>query len=563
MKKILVVFVVCLFFSSRLSASESASPTESSVSPVSAEEQLSAALLEHLTCFPFELLTVEKQKVSVINKDLCLATIYHETGMKPLWVTSDGITERAEIILDFLAAAGLDGLDPDDYEVSALQKMRHGVEPTELAEFDTRLTFNVVKYVHDLSFGRIHPFQADAELFPEAGDSGFSPLAAVEKLLSEQDVAGYLKSLPPKHKHYTALKAALARYREIDQRGGWPTISEGKILRQDMVSERVPVIRARLAAESDLEIVPESEPEVYDRTLVEAVRKFQFRYGLDVDGVIGKDTLGAMNVTSREAVEKIMLNMARWRWQGKDLGSRYLLINIAHFDLRLYDGENVELQMVVIVGQSQHQTPVFSDSIKYLDFNPFWNVTPNIAAKEDLPELRKDPYYLVKKNIRLFESWEPGARELDSTAIDWHKVTRGRMRGFHLRQDPGPWNALGKVKFVFPNTYDVYLHDTPTQDLFNRTRRIFSHGCIRISKPVQLAVALLRHGSKDWTLERVNEIIDAGKRKVISLPTPMPVHITYQTVWLDKDGEIHFNRDVYDRDKRLHEALFANGPVVK
>lgn len=550
--KFLSVLFILLFLSS-----------PSSLLGAITSEELSAALLGHLSCFPLELFTVEKQKLSILNKELCLATIYHETGMQPLWVTPEGITPKALIILDFLSKAEQEGLNPEDYALSQLLEIKQASDADSLAIFDILLTYNVVKYIHDISSGRILPSRVDSSLFPEAGDDRYNPLAAVEDLLGADDFAAYLGNLFPGHQHYNALKSALVRYREIDRKGGWPVVPPGKTLRKGMVDERVPVIRTRLFLETGQNIQPEFEPTVYDQILVEEVQRFQQRYGLETDGVIGRETLEAMNVTSGEAVMKIIVNMARWRWQEKELGKRYVLVNIAHFDLTIFSGEEIELQMAVIVGKQQHQTPVFSDRIKYIDFNPFWHVPPGIASKEDLPQLRKDSQYLVNKHIRLFSNWEADALELDSTAIDWQQVSINRMRGYHLRQDPGPWNALGKVKFVFPNTYDVYIHDTATQNLFSHSKRSFSHGCIRVSKPVELAAALLGNGSSDWTLERVKEVIDTGARKVVILPAPLPIHITYQTVWLDKSGNIHFNKDVYDRDKRLQQALFPGRLVEK
>jgi murein L,D-transpeptidase YcbB/YkuD len=249
--------------------------------------------------------------------------------------------------------------------------------------------------------------------------------------------------------------------------------------------------------------------------------------------------------------------MARWRWQEHDLGSRYIIVNIANFDLKAVEDDQVVLNMAVIVGKFQHQTPVFSHRVQYVDFNPFWNIPNSIARNEELPELRKDPMYLVKRKVRLFSSWQNDAVELDSTAIDWNSVSPREMNRYLLRQDPGPWNALGPVKLVFPNRYNVYIHGTPTQELFEHSTRSFSHGCIRASQPLMLAEFALAKEKEDWSLQKIKEIVDSGKRKIVTVFAPLPVHITYQTVWVDKTGTIHFNNDIYGRDRKLAEILFS------
>jgi murein L,D-transpeptidase YcbB/YkuD len=216
----------------------------------------------------------------------------------------------------------------------------------------------------------------------------------------------------------------------------------------------------------------------------------------------------------------------------------------------------MKIHFPVIVGKSQHQTPVFSDRVMYIDFNPYWNIPPSIARNEELPRLRKDRLHLVKRHIRLFSSWRADAVELDPTTMDWNTISRSQISGFKLRQDPGPWNALGRVKFVFPNKYDVYMHDTPTQNLFSRNKRDFSHGCIRVSDPPSLALFILSRETSGWNREKIDAIFKSGKRKIVRPDVLVPVHITYQTAWVDKNGLICFNRDIYRRDRKLGQALF-------
>jgi murein L,D-transpeptidase YcbB/YkuD len=258
-----------------------------------------------------------------------------------------------------------------------------------------------------------------------------------------------------------------------------------------------------------------------------------------------------------DRIRQIIINMTRWRWHSHDLGEKYALVNIAHFDLTAFEAGQIVFSMPVIVGEKQKQTPVFSNRIATVVINPFWNIPKSIARDEELPKLRKDPNYLVDRHVRIFSGWGDDAAEIDSTAVDWNTISPDMMDGYRLRQEPGPWNALGWIKFVFPNRYSVYLHDTPSQNLFSRTKRDFSHGCIRVSDPVQLAAfALSRQKGEDWPPETIIRSIEEQERIGIGMSEPLPIHITYQTAWFDKHGIVCFNYDVYGRDKNLLRALF-------
>lgn len=526
----------------------SASPTES---------DLKTAMANQLVCYPMDIVTVNEPQVVLKSEEMCLALIYRELGPEPLWVTTDGPGDKAELILTHIRDAVFHGLDPKEYNLDRLQQLWNSSDPADLALLDTTLTFSLVKYIHDISYGQLKIHETDPNLFAEAGNQDFNPLQTIKKALAAPDFRNFLESLPPPHTHYRLLQNALIHYRQLAAAGGWPQVADGDSLRPGERDPRVTSIRKRLQVTDETTPAATDDPHFFDPGLVEAVKRFQARHGLTVDGVVGKNTRSAMNITAEAKVEMIRINLARWRWHAHDLGQKYILVNIASFNLKAFtDNQDIPvLDFPVIVGKDRHQTPVFSDSVVYLDFNPFWNVTPSIAANEDLPALRKDPEHLAKRNIRLFSSWQPGAVELDSTAIDWTQITPGEMRGYKLRQDPGPWNALGKVKFVFPNRYSVYMHDTASPGLFKRTQRDFSHGCIRVSNPLELAVFVLEGQDGGWTRDKVVDLYKQNTRKVIRLSHPVPVHITYQTSWVDKDGAIHFNRDIYARDERLLTIL--------
>ena len=518
-------------------------------------DEISIAMTQHLNCLPLKLVNFEQQEIFISNEELCLATIYAATGLKPLWVSENGPNENAAILLHFLKNAEGEGLNATAYNVEEIETLWKSRKPEKLAQLDTQLTLNMIKYIHDVSHGSFIPFQSNPDLFAEAGDKHFKPVQIVEQALSAPDLSKYLAELPPSHKYYRSLKEALRFYRETAKQDSLEPIKKGRALHPGDRDERIRWIRKRLAETGEYDVTTEDEL-LFENKLVQVIKKFQKDHGLEDDGIIGPKTLAALNMTPGEKRNAIILNMARWRWHEHDLGQRYILVNIANYDLKAVENEQEGLDMPVIVGQRQHKTPVFSDRIKYIDFNPFWNIPLSIARNEELPELRKDPLYLVKRHVQLLSSWQSDAVEIDSTTIDWNSVSPREMNRYKLRQDPGPWNALGRVKFVFPNTYDIYLHDTPAHDLFERSARSFSHGCIRVSKPLILAEFVLQKQKDKWPLERIEETVASAERKIVNLSTPLPVHITYQTVWVDNQAKIHFNNDNYDRDKKLAKILF-------
>jgi L,D-transpeptidase YcbB len=526
------------------------------VPSAAAEEKLVQAMIEHIDCFPLEVLDVQQGKPLISIKELCMASIYHQTGARPLWVTSEGPGVRGQAIRERLQRAAEEGLNSQDYEVDTLERLWESRRPEDLARLDTQLSYGLVRYIHDLRFGQIQLRAVDSQLFAEAGDEEFDPLRAVLEAGSSPDFDSYLDGLAPKHSYYRQLREALQHYRELAAQGDWPIMVAGPVLRPGMADARLAVLRQRLALTENYQGVVE-ESEVYHPDLVKTVKAFQEKHGLEPDGVIGPKTLTMLNRTPEELIKTIRVNMARWRWQAHDLGDTYLMVNIAAFSLKgIRDGQE-SMTLPVIVGKFQHQTPVFSSRIRYLEFHPYWTITPNIARNEELPALRKNRFHLVDRHVRLFSSWQEDAVELDSTAIDWEEVSRAQMGRYRLRQDPGPWNALGQVKFVFPNKHMVYLHDTPTQDLFHQASRSFSHGCIRVSQPLALAAFCLE-GQDGWTDAAIGGIVAAGQRKVVSLRKPLPVHITYQTAWVDNNAVIRFNADIYGRDRKILEALDAH-----
>ncbi|MDD3814534.1 MAG: L,D-transpeptidase family protein [Desulfocapsaceae bacterium] len=484
-----------------------------------------------------------------------LAVIYAQTGLHPLWVTKDGHGEKAEILFSVLKDSEMDGLIPEEYNVQRLTSLWNGKTAEELIELDTQLTLSFLMYAHDAQNGRVHSGRSEAVLKNSDKAPQFDGLTLVKAALLAPDLKQFLAALLPSHKYYRNLRAALQRYRNLAAAGSWPLVKPGKTIHPGEEDARIPTIWQRLRIEGFIQSEAPKTP-VYDEMLVQAINQFQLHHGLNKDGVIGKATITAMNISVEQKIKKIILNLDRWRSEPHDLGKKYVLVNVAGFTLEGISNDTVILEMGVIVGTQQHETPLFTDQIQYIDLNPYWNIPPSIARNEMLGELIKNPYYLNSNHIRLFSDRTSEAREINSLSINWKQVSPKKMGQFKLRQDPGKWNALGAIKFVFPNSYNVYMHDTPAQSLFQHSKRDFSHGCIRLSNPLQLAEFLLDGSEAEWPTARIKETITTGKRTIIRLPSLIPVHITYQTAKSDQNGVTSFYTDIYDRDQQLEQILF-------
>ncbi|MEZ5333652.1 MAG: L,D-transpeptidase family protein [Thermoanaerobaculia bacterium] len=372
----------------------------------------------------------------------------------------------------------------------------------------------------------------------------------LQDAVADDAVPEALASLRPQAPAYGRMVEALARYRTLAAEGGWPAVPAGETLEPGATDPRVLAVALRLHATGDLRAGHEGE--LYDEELAEAVRRFQARHGLEPDAKIGPKTLDAMNVSAADRAHQIELNLTRWRWLPQELGERFVLVNIPSFDLWVFEGTEPVMQRRVIVGRSYRRTPVFSDLIRYIVFNPSWEVPPSIAVQDKLPLIQKDPSFLAQQGFKVYSGW--GAEgPIDPATVDWSALTR-RSFPYRLRQDPGPLNALGRVKIMFPNRFNVYLHDTPARELFRQSDRDFSSGCIRVEQPLDLAELLLR-GAPGWDRAAIDRTVASNKTVTVSLPEPVPVHLQYWTSWVDADGEVQFRRDLYGRDALLDEAL--------
>jgi murein L,D-transpeptidase YcbB/YkuD len=491
--------------------------------------------------------------------EAALQQFYLERDDEPAWFTPAGLVPEAAILTDRLSAAADEGLCPEVYllpEIEELQKyaadaQRHRLleDQHRLARLDLLLSEAFLTYAAHLIHGRVDPAAVHGDWQANLRQVDLAGL--LEFALAEERMETILDDLVPPHPGYRDLRRALADYRRISALGGWETLPAGATLRPGDFDPRVPALRLRLVQSGDLGEEAGTET-LYEETTAASLRNFQRRHGLPADGVLGPSTLEELNRPVEERIRQLEVNLERWRWLPKTLGNRYLQVNIADLTLSAVDNGHTVLSMPVVVGNAYRQTPVFSASLQYLIFAPFWHVPPTIFRVDKLPRLRTDPDYLEKHH---FEVVTADGRQslLPLEGIDWKEVRAESFPGV-LRQAPGPWNPLGRVKFIFPNPFAVYLHDTPDRHLFAAEVRTFSSGCIRVERPLDLARVLLQE-QRQWDRARLLAAMEADEPRRIDLVRPWPIHILYFTAWADEEGRVNFRRDLYWRDLALEEAL--------
>ncbi len=458
-------------------------------------------------------------------------------------------TGHMEQLLARLANATYDGLNPQDYPLDYLKSLAQNLNPNDAAaaaQAELAYSAFLVAYAADLKVGRVVPQKVDPNLF--RSPKTIDVQRVLFDLMRSPDPGKFLDGFEPKNIHYQALKRMLKVYTDVIAQGvSWPSVGQGPNLMPGNSDPRIPAIREILSVTGDYEW-GESKSPVYDEQLAIAVRRFQLRHGLEAKGALGKQTIVALNISPQERQRQIMVNMERWRWMPDNLGDEHFLINIAGFELQHVMANTIVDRMNVVVGAVATQTPEFTGQMAYIELNPYWTVPYSIALKEMLPKLQANPLAYADD----FEVYYNG-QLADWNSISWASYGTGSFP-FTFRQKPGPKNALGKVKFMLPNKFNIYLHDTPAKDKFANTTRAFSHGCIRLSRPVDLAYALLARAGMDK--DAVDAVWASGQNTKVNLPQFIPVHIVYATAFSSENG-IEFRTDVYGRDKLLYEALFG------
>lgn len=453
-------------------------------------------------------------------------------------VPSHGIKHEKTYQLKDLYQETSEARKPDREEVAALRK-----------KIDLLLTASYFQYAQQLWRGTVDPEDSNIEWYVERKKVKYGK--TLDAILSKTDSQNPFLDFEPLHPEYHKLKALLAEYKSIEDQGGWPEIKweEKEKLKKGDTSSKVILLKKRLYISKDLKEL--NSDSIFDSKLEEAVKKFQRRHGLEVDGVVAFKTSKVLNVPIRERIEQVIVNMERWRWVPKKISDNYVFVNIPEFKLHVYENGKEIWDMNVIVGKQATRTPIFNDEIEFIVMSPTWNVPKSIAVNEIIPLVQKDSAYLEKFDMEVLERNKP----VDPTSIPWASLSEKEREKYTFRQKPGGANALGKVKFLFPNEFDVYLHDTPTGHLFSQAERDFSHGCIRIEKPLKFAEYLLRN-DPNWNREKIIKAMNSGEEQFVKLKNKLPVYIVYFTTWVDEFGTANFREDLYGHDKKLEKAYF-------
>lgn len=493
-----------------------------------------------------------------IQAEYLLPRFYKQRRYRSAWFESNGLSPRAQALLAAIRDSEGEGLAPEAFHYSALKTLsedfdrrRHMKIDADLerqADFELLATDAFLVLGGQLQSGRVKPKVPGYEWYiPQSGDRDL--IQVLEHALATAAIAENLESLLPKSAEYRRLRTAYGEYRKLAARGGWGLVTPGAALKAGMRDKRVLLVRKRLSATGDLSETNNAgeDQRLFDDALQQAVTRFQLRHGIKPDGIVGPGTLWAMNVSAPKRLRQIKANLERWRWLPRDMGARYVAVNIADFKMRVLEDDKTVFEMPVVVGTQYRHTPMFTGSMTHVILNPTWLVPHKIAVEDILPKIKKDPAYLEQNGFRVLEKRGKSWEEVDAQTIDWTTLTDESF-AFRLEQKPGPLNALGRMKFMFPNKFGVYLHDTPAKDLFSKRTRTYSSGCIRLERPMELLSYLLPN-------EEVAARLESGELKKIDLEQPVRVHILYQTAWVEEDGTVHFRPDVYGKDELLDQFL--------
>lgn len=476
-----------------------------------------------------------------------LSDFYTQRHYAPAWSDSHNVDQ----LFAGLASLDGDGLLPQDYGLDALRRIWEApgykdAGAAEHADFDLMATRAYITALVQLARGKVDPTRLDPvwNIDPLAIDPQ-QGLAMLETSIDERSVDQAFAMARPQHPLYAKLRDGLVQLRATAANGDWPTVPEGDSLKPGMKDPRVSALRARLVAGGYLDTTL-AHGQHYDNPVTDAVKRFQADNNLDVDGAVGADTLAALNVPVAQRIGQVRANLERARWLLHALPTTFVVVDVAGFKVTFYRDGNPVWKSRVQVGKPYRSTPIFRSDITYITFNPTWTVPPTILKNDMLPKVRANPAYLANNRIRVLDS---AGNTLSPAKVNW-----SNPRGITLRQDAGPGNSLGQVVIRFPNTFSVYLHDTPHQELFSKAKRDTSSGCIRVEHPLDL-VQLLFNDEEKWNRDAIDQRIAAGKTQNVTLPTSVPILLAYWTVDVDDDGRLAYKNDIYGRDGPLLSAL--------
>ena len=489
------------------------------------------------------------------HEQIALAA-YYANPHSLLWITENGaISPRVGQLRKVFAQADDWGLSSADYSIAVDAEQLKRAPAETLATAELRTSLAAILYTRHAQAGHVEPTALDEE-FWDLKPARTDPLAVLKGIADSGDrLVGFMESFHPQHEQFRLLKQKLAELRGRAPGKDAVRIPEGPQLRPGVSHPQVALLRQRLAVPTSRDVMSDGPAaEYFDDSLAEAVRDFQASRGLPGRGIVNAATRDALNKgVSTASASTILINMERWRWEPRELGNRHIYVNIPEFLVRVSDRGQIVHEERIVTGSPQHRTPVFSDEMEYVVFNPYWNVPESIMLKEILPAARRNPDFFARNRLEVV--WQ-GRRTVDPQEVDWEAVNPMKVS---LRQPPGPSNALGQIKFLFPNKHSVYMHDTPTKNLFSQASRAFSHGCMRVRNPVRFAEVLL--GEQGWSPAKVRQAIDTTEDYQVTLDRKVPVHIMYFTLWADRSGNLKEFGDVYDYDDKLKLALKLQSPA--
>ncbi|WP_426492225.1 L,D-transpeptidase family protein [Hymenobacter sp. 102] len=506
---------------------------------------------------------------------------YRERNYRLGWFRNHEVVPQAQTLLGVINKAADEGLDPKEYKTKDFEKLFKDLEAAQgdsarrnalEKEIDVALSGTYFNYASDFYRGTVDP-RAVKTIDWNVKRNKVKLHRALQTILKERESTYGYYDFEPLHPEYDRLKKALADYRTIQRNGGWPALPAGTRLVPGATSPAVAALRARLlgkdaatpAATETPAVAVSNKPgqpaapapaaQKYDTELVAAVKEFQALNGLKADGIVAGETLRLLNVPVNQRIDQITLNMERWRWIPKKFEPDYLLVNIPEYTLHVVEDGKEQFTMPVIVGKTLNATPVFSDKMEFVVLAPYWNVPFSIIDKELRPKLVANAQATLDRlDMEVVKGWGAKATPIDPNSIDWANVSQKTWK-YTLRRRPGPKNDLGDVKFIFPNSNDIYLHDTPHDELFSQTKRGFSHGCVRVAEPIRLAEYLLRD-KPGWDRTAIVDTIAGRREKYVTLPEKLPVYLVYFTTWVDEAGKVHFRDDIYGHDKALAKEYF-------
>lgn len=476
-----------------------------------------------------------------------LKNFYEQRDHQPVWMAEEGLTPCGKEVVQLLASVAEEGLDPQRYSslLDLLSNLDFSDQEKCIAA-DEALTQAFLDYISIVGGERNNLRSFDKDLYVK--EKSIDEIDVLKKGLASKGCS-WIHQLSPQHAHYQNLKKLLARYRQKQKAGGWPNLPQNTSLKKGETNPLIKILRQQLIAQDVLE---EGQGDFFDEKVEKALRAFQFFHGLKSTGLLNKETIEALNTPVEERIKEISLNLERWRWLPMDLGKQYLIVNIPTYELYAINQGKVMLKMPIIVGSNYRRTPIFTSLMTGITLNPPWTVPYSIATRDKLSAFSKNPGLLRRGKYRIF-SKEGG--EVSPESVNWSSLSKSHFP-YVLRQDPGPQNALGKIKFNIQNPFSIYIHGTPNQELFQSSHRAKSSGCIRAAFPQDLALFVL-NGDPKWDQKALEKATKNNTTQSIFLPHPLPVYITYMTVLVDEQGSAFFAPDIYRKNNSVEKLMRA------